>query len=214
MPAMIVRQLSEEGLQAVLREVLDSNQFEADAVWTGASNVVADAADTVFALHADGREVTVRVYGLGTLDADALPPGVTAAEREAHEALYELEQRLIRLISTDAWLPADAWTDEWRPYEPDAMRLLVRNADNDEPENSGVKGTEVPWPIAGNPGTFGDATGLDGYRCGVVAGADAKAFWAALYQGNELMRFVGGGHRYQVTPRQLLPGEAEECPAG
>lgn len=212
LPAVLVRRLSEDGVQAVLGEVLASQQFEFSTEWTGASSVVADAADTVFTLHAVGREVVVRVYALGTLDASALPPGVTDSERQAHEALTALEQRLATL---DRWLPAGAWVDdERRAYQPDALRLLVRNADNDQPDASGIQGTEVPWPISGDPAAFGQATSLDGYRCGVVTGADAEAWWAALQGANQLTRWVGGGHRYEVTPRPLLPGEAEECSAG
>jgi hypothetical protein len=211
LPAVMVRQLSEEGVQAVLREVLDSHQFEFSTEWTGASSVVADAADTVFTMHAAGREVVVRVYALGTLDASALPPGVTNAERDAHEALAALEQRLATL---DQWLPAGAWVDAaWQSYQPEALRLLVRNADNDEPDASGIRGTEVPWPIPGDPAAFGRTTSTDGYRCGVVAGTDAEAWWDALQDANQLSRWVGGGHRYEVTPRPLLPGEAPECPA-
>ena len=211
LPAVMVRRLSEDGVQAVLREVLDSQQFEFSTEWTGASSMVADAADTIFTLHAARREVAVRVYALGTLDADALPTGISDSEREAHRALAALEQRLITL---DDWLPAGAWVDEeWQAYLPDALRLLVRNADNDEPDASGIGDTKVAWPIAGDPAAFGSATSLDGYRCGVVTGADAEAWWDALLDANQLTRWVGSGHAYEVTPRPLLPGEAEECPA-
>ena len=82
-----------------------------------------------------GARSAVRVYGLGTLEGHGLPPDVTDPEREAHRALGELEQRLIGLISADDWLPAGAWLDdEWHAYQPAALRMLVRNADNDEPE--------------------------------------------------------------------------------
>jgi hypothetical protein len=211
LPPVIVRQLSEDGVQAVLREVLDSRQFEFSSEWTGASSMVADAADTVFALNAARRDVVVRVYALGTLDADALPPGMTASERGAHRALAALEQRLITL---DDWLPRGAWVEhEWQAYLPKALRLLVRNADNDEPDASGIQATEVAWPIAGDPEAFGSVTSLDGYRCGVVVDANAEAWWDALMDANQLTRWDGGGHSYEVTPRPLLPGEAEECPA-
>ena len=211
LPAVMVRRLTEDGVQAVLREVLNSHQFDFSTEWTGARNVVADAADTVFTLRAVGREVVVRVYALGTLDPSALPPGVTDSERDAHEALTALEERLATL---DQWLPANSWVDdEWQAYQPDALRLLVRNADNDEPDASGIQGTREAWPIAGDPAAFGDATSLDGYRCGVVTGADAQAWWNALLDANQLTRWVGGGHSYEVTPRPLLPGESEECPA-
>ena len=46
-----------------------------------------------------------------------------------------------------------------------------------------------------------------------MTGADAEAWWDVLLRANQLSRWVGGGHRYEVTPRPLLPGEAKECPA-
>ncbi len=199
-------------MQAVLREVLDSHQFEFSTEWTGASASVADAADTVFTLHAAGREVVVRVYALGTLDRGCAAP--RRDQLRARRPTGPWPRSSSGSPPWTSWLPAGAWLDdEWQPYQPDALRLLVRNADNDEPDASGIQGTEVRWPIAGDPAAFGQATSLDGYRCGVVAGADAQAWWDALRDANQLTRWVGGGHRYEVTPRPLLPGEAQECPA-
>ena len=213
LPAVMVRQLSEDGVQAVLREVLDSHQFEFSTEWTGASASVADAADTVFTLHAAGREVVVRVYALGTLDADALPPGVTNSERAAHRALAALEQRLATIGQLAAGrrlarrrvaaVPAGARCACWS-----AMRTTTSRTP------AAFRAPRCAGPSPEIQRHSAQATSLDGYRCGVVAGADAQAWWDALRDANQLTRWVGGGHRYEVTPRPLLPGEAQECPAG
>ena len=54
----------------------------------GAQTIVTDAADTVFELHAAGRDVDRHVYGLGFVTPDMeLPQGMTSAELEAHRIL-------------------------------------------------------------------------------------------------------------------------------
>lgn len=211
LPAVNVRRLTEDGVQAVLGAVAASRQFGSSVEWRGAQNFVADAADTVFTLHAEDREVVVKVYGLGSFAFGEPPPNVPAAELAAHEALKTLEERLTTL---DQWLPADSWADAaWRPYEPEALRLLVRNADADPLDDNGIGNVEVDWPVPGDPAGFGAPTSLPEYRCGVVAGDDAQAWYDALTTANQLTRWTSGGHRYEVMPRQLLPDEAEDCPA-
>jgi len=212
LPPLLVRRLTEPGVQAVLREVAATGLFAESRSFDGARNVVADAGTTVFSLHADGRDATVSVYGLGTLDASNPPPGVGGAELAAHRALTQLSQRLGML---DSWLPATAWQDaDWHPFAPAAFRLLVRNADADPPDQSGIANQLVPWPIAAEPSTFGQpAARPDGSRCGVVNGEDAAAWFGALSRANQLTRFTTGGHRYEVRPRPLLPDEARTCPS-
>ena len=209
LPPILVRGLDEAGIQAVLREVLASGQLDADHEWRGAQMHVADAADTVFTLRAGGREVRVLVYGLGTMG-----PGMTdlsAEERGAHASLSALLERLSDL---GAWLPASDWTDaEWHPYESDALRLLVRDADGEAPEEGGLVREERLWPVAGDPARFGTPSVGDQLRCGVVTGADAASWYEALASADQLTRWTHGGHRYQVTARPLLPDEPRECPA-
>ncbi|HEX2141465.1 MAG TPA: hypothetical protein VHK28_04200 [Candidatus Limnocylindria bacterium] len=209
LPAVQVRRLTEQGLQAVLRAVADSGQFVGDAEWRGAQNFVADAGDTVFTLRAEGREVTITVHALGAFLPGEGQPGVSGEELAAHEALGTLLERLTMLETT---LPATAWAEPTaRDYVPDGLRLLVRNADADPPDDSGIASTEIAWPLEGDPADFGQPA-LDGYRCGAVTGADAGAWYEALAAANQLTRWTGGGHRYQVTPRLLLPGEELACP--
>lgn len=212
LPALFVGRLNESGIQAVLREIAASRQFGADAEWRGAQNFVADASDTVLTLHAEGREVTVTVYGLGLLGmpGEGLPD-VDAAEQAAHAALSRLVERLTTL---EAWLPDTAWAASgMEPYRPEAMRLLVRNADADPPDENGIDSQLLDWPVPGNPETFGEPSPFGGgQRCGVVSGQEAAAWYDALSQANQLTRFVSGSHRYAVAVRPLLPHEPETCP--
>ena len=84
---VMVRRLSEAGIQAVLDEVLQTGLFTADAQYLGAQNYVADAQDTIFTLHAGGHDVTLRIYALGIVNAGENHPGISAAEFAAHTAL-------------------------------------------------------------------------------------------------------------------------------
>lgn len=210
LPAVMVRTLTEEGIQAVLQEVARSGPLASSAEFRGAESFVADASDTVFTLHADGRDVEVVVYALGTFDLAGEHPGISATEIASHLALSGLNDKLMDL---EGWLPASAWADaSWSEFQPEALRLLVRNADSDVPDDSGIDSQLLDWPDASDPAAFGDATFMDGLRCGVVSGQDAKDWLAALSGANQLTRFTSGDHRYEVTVRFLLPDEPLECP--
>ncbi len=210
LPTANVRRLTDAGIQAVLDEVARTALFGTSIEYRGAQNCVADASDTIFTLHAGGREVKVLVYGLGTLDPGGQCPGISAAEKAAHRTLQNLSERLTNL---EAWLPATAWADPtWRPYQPIALRLLVRNADADQPDPSGIANQLLDWPDQSNPASFGDPIGLGDQRCGVVSGQPAQDWYAALLRANQLSRFVKDGHRYEVTVRLQLPDEPLACP--
>jgi hypothetical protein len=211
MPAIQVRRLTEGGVQDVLELVAASRQFANNQEWRGAQNFVADASDTVFTLHADGNDVVVKVYGLGTVGPGVEPPpNFPEAEKAAHAVLQRLVDRLTLI---DQWMPASGWADAaWHDYQPQAMRLLVRNTDADPPNDEGIANTEIEWPIAGDPAAFGKPYTLPDMRCGVVAGEDAVAWLAVLTTSNQLTRFTAEGHKYEVTVRPLLPDEPEACP--
>lgn len=211
LPAVNVRTLNEEGIQAVLEEVDSTGLFGSSVEFRGAQNCVADAGDTAFILHAGGKDVTITVFGLGTLDPAGSCPGVSEAEFAAHRTLSRLMDGLSNL---DAQLPASAWVDpSWEPYVPEAIRLLVRNADADPPDESGIGNKLIEWPTDSDPATFGDEASDGTIRCGVVSGQDAKDWYAALTGANTLARWVKGDHRYEVTVRFQLPDEPLECPA-
>ncbi len=210
LPAANVRRLSEAGIQAVLREVARTGLFGTTIEFRGAQNCVADASDTIFTLHAESHDVRVTVYALGTLDPTNGCQGVSSAEAAAHQALQQLGERLTNL---EAWLPADAWVETtWRPYQPEALRLLVRNSDADPPDGGGIGNALVDWPEGSDPATFGDPAAFGDQRCGVVSGQAATDWYAILATANQLTRFVKEGHRYEVTVRLLLPDEPLACP--
>jgi hypothetical protein len=211
LPAANVRRLTEDGIQAVLKQVTDTGLFGESVELLGAQNFVADVGDSIFTLHADGADVTIRVYGLGVFDSAGNYPGVSGDELAANRVLSRLFQDLGNL---DAILPANAWADaSWQPYQPQALRLLVRNADADQPDESGIESTLVDWPLDSDPATFGAPSFEGESRCGVVSGQDARDWYAALSSANQLTRFVKGDHRYQVTVRFQLPDEPPECPS-
>ena len=148
-PALIERTLTEEGIQAVLQGVEDTNLFTADLELNGAQAVVADAANTLFILNAGGQEVTVSIYGLGALPPEMeAPQGISSGEIEAHRILGQLNDGLMTL---DTWLPADAWEAEgWQPYQPEAFRLYVRDVTGQP-----VEGGDLPSRCAsGRPTTI------------------------------------------------------------
>lgn len=211
LPAVNVRRLREDGIQAVLDLVASTGLFHANAVYRGAQNFLADGVDTVFNLHADGQEVEVVIYGLGGLDPAGSYPGISADELAAHRILSQLLERLGTL---DAWVPTSGWADAaWGNYQPDALRLIVRNADADPPDDNGIGNVLLDWPDESDPATFGDVIGNTEERCGVVSGDGVEGWYTALSGANQLTRFVKGEHRYHVTVRFQLPDEPMECPS-
>jgi hypothetical protein len=212
LPPLIQRTLTPAGIQAVLREVGETSMFTTDAEFRGAANVVADAADTVFTLDADGRTVTVSIYGLGTIDAGMDLPDISSGEVRAHQVLGRLNDRLMTI---DAWLPADAWaTATWDPYEPEAFRLLVRDVSG-QPLEEGLAEDVRPWPVADDPAVFGEklAGFGDGTRCGVVEGDEAVAWLEELTAATQITRWEDtAGRQFAVAARPMLPHEDRDCP--
>jgi hypothetical protein len=207
LPPLLVRRLSEEGVQRLIAEAVTTGWFDRSRAFTGAARFIADAPTTTFTLQASGRRVTVSVYALGIAPGSgtSAPPPDEAA---AASALQALARRLADL----SWLPASDWIDAAsRPFEPTALRLLVQDADAEQPDPSGIAPTEVAWPTSTDPASFGGTAELAAGRCGVVTGTDAATWLAALRAATSLTRFVSGGHRYRVIARPLLPDEPRTC---
>jgi len=214
LPALIERTLTEEGIQEVLRGVEDTNLFTADLELTGAQNVVADATNTVFILNAGGREVTVSVYGLGALLPDMEPPpGMSSGEIEAHRILSQLNDGLMTL---DTWLPATAWeTEGWQPYEPEALRLYVRDVTGEPIEGGDLAEQVREWPTDDDPAAFGEEEAFfgDGTRCGVVDGELGALWLEELNAANQMTVWTDDGERrFSVMARPVLPHEDPACP--
>jgi hypothetical protein len=203
---LLERRLTEAGVRRLIAEALATGLFDRDRTYRGAARRVMDAPTTTFTLGANGRTVKISVYALGLLGAS--DPVFSSDEVAAQRALLLLTRRLTDL----SWLPAADWADSTsRPYDPSALRLLVRNADGEQPDASGIPSTEVAWPGPGDPATFGEPWAGSDARCGVVSGTDASAWLAVLRAANSLTRFVAVGHRYRVIARPLLPDEPRSC---
>ena len=211
---LIERTLTESGIQAVLSGVEDTNLFTADLELRGAQSVVADASDTRFQLNAGGQDVTVSVYGLGTLMADMdPPPGMSSAEIDAHRILGQLNDGLMTL---DSWLPTDAWEGEgWQPYEAEAFRLYVRDVTGEPVEGGDLPEQVRDWPTDDDPATFGEVETSfgDGTRCGVVDGELGVTWLTELGAANQATLWTDDGdRRLSVRARPLLPHEDPACP--
>lgn len=214
LPPLIERTLTEEGIQELLGAIEATNLFISDLELTGAQDVVADAANTIFSLDAAGRQVTVSVYGLGTLTPDMdPPPGMSSSELEAHRILTELNDALMTI---DTWLPASAWESEgWQPYEPEALRLYVRDATGEPIEGGDVPEQVREWPTDEDPATFGEEEEFfgNGTRCGAVEGEDAATWLAELNAATVMTRWTtDGDNRFSVMARPVLPHEDPACP--
>ena len=213
-PPLIERTLTEDGIQALLAEIQETNLFTSDLELRGAQNMVADAADTLFIVNAGGQEVTVSIYGLGTLLPDMeLPPGISSAEVEAHRLLGQLNDGLMTL---DSWLPDGSWeTEGWQPYEPEAFRLYVRDVTGEPVEGGDLPEQVREWPTDVDPAAFGAEETFfgDGTRCGVVDG-DLGATWLAeLSAANQMTLWTDDGdRRFRVMARPVLPNEDPACP--
>jgi hypothetical protein len=212
---LIERTLNEDGIQVVLEAVEDTDLFTTDLQLRGAANFVADAADTVFRLNANGREVTVSVYGLGMLDPafGGNFEGVDPAEIEAHAVLSQLRDALMTI---DTSVPGDSWEAEgWQPYAPEAFRLYVRDVTGEEIEGGDLPERVREWPTEDDPAAFGEEEPLfgDGTRCGVVTG-DVAATWLTELNAakQDTLWTTDGESRFTVMARPLLPGDEATCP--
>jgi hypothetical protein len=215
LPALIERTLTEDGIQQLLQTVEDTNLFTADLELNGAQSVVADAPNTIFILDAGGQQVTVSVYGLGTLLPDMEPPpGMPSGEIQAHRVLSQLNDGLMTI---DTWLPADAWEAEgWQPYEPEAFRLYVHDVTGQPTDGGDLPEQVREWPTDDDPADFGEVEEFfgDGTRCGVVEGELGATWLTELNAANQMTLWTtDGDDRFRVTARPVLPHEDPACPA-
>ncbi|MEO6578382.1 MAG: hypothetical protein ABIO99_05730 [Candidatus Limnocylindria bacterium] len=213
-PPLIERTLTEDGMQAILRAVEGTNLFTRDLDLRGAQNMVADAPDTLFILNAGGQDVTVSIYGLGTLAPGMeTGPGISSGELEAHRLLGQLNDALMTL---DTWLPDGSWEAEgWQPYEPEAYRLYVRESTGEPVEGGDLPQQVREWPTDDDPAAFGEDVSFfgNGTRCGVVEGEAGAAWLAELAASTQMTRWSDDGQRrFTVLVRPVLPNEDPTCP--
>ncbi len=213
LPAILERTLTEDGIQTVLDGVEETGLFTTDLELRGGQAACADCADTVFTLNADGRSVTITIYGLGFITADMEPPpGMTSAEIEAHRVLGQL---MDGLVTIDTSVPGDQWEPEgWQPFAPEAFRLYVRDS-SAEPADEGIPEDVRDWPTDHDPATVGEVVQLfgDGSRCFTVEGEDAATWLEELSESTQVTRWTTDGtNRFSLLVRPILPYEDPACP--
>lgn len=212
LPPLQERRLTEEGVQTILASLEETGLFAGDLELRGMQNMFTDSSDTVFTVNAGGSTSAVTVYAIGQFLPDMPPPpGVDEAELEAYAVMSTLYDRLLTL---DTWMPADAWaTDSWMPFEPEAIRLYVRDV-TDQPAED-LQGQERDWPTDDDPAAFGEELPAfgDGTRCAIVEGEDAALWFTELSNANENTIWTSGDRRYAIDARPLMPHEPVTCEA-
>lgn len=191
LPSIIVRTITEDGIQSILVAARDAGLFGADRTLT--DDRVADAGTTVFTAVENGKRHTISAYAL-----DEAPE--STSERDALRRFRDDMSDLAR------WLPPGSVGDD-RQYEATRMRIVVEAFD---PASVDEGLTQVPkdWPLSGALATFGEANEA-GYRCGAVGGEDLRRVLDAARTANTLTPWVSDAKKYRLSFRPLMADESD-----
>jgi len=195
LPNLLVRRVTEDGVQAILQAARDAGLMDGDVTFP--NPCVADAPDTIFTMAAEGSTSVVSAAALG-LDGEGACEGV---DTEARAKLAAFQNDLGDL---ERWLPKGSVGVE-EPYAVEDLRIftLAYQGDPNLPQES------VKWPLAAPLDSFGEAAedGLEEARCGTVTGSDLEALRPSLETANQLTPWSSGAERYRLLLRPLLPDE-------
>lgn len=198
LPAISARSVDEEGIQAILEEVLRSIDGVPDEMLDMASVGMADVPTTVITVRAGDVDRTIRAYGL--IEFPEPPATMPADEFRARQRLQDL---VTRLGLADTWLPEGSIGLE-TSYEGSGALILVN-----EYRQADLPQDPIAWPLGVALGGFGDVAGGPGtFRCGVVEGGDWTALRQAASRANELTPWTQAGTRFSIMFRPLLPDES------
>lgn len=192
LPNLLVRDLTEEGIQSILAAALDAGLSGKDRYLR--HDGIADAADTVFTVVAGGGRHETSVYALG------YDEGVSEDDAKARRTLSRF---LDDMTNLDPWLPEGSVGAE-RPFESEAIRFFVTEGRPFTDE--GVEQQPVDWPLAQPLASFLPKDNST-YGCGSAAGDDADKLRATASQASELSPWRSEGKIFGVVFRPLLPDE-------
>ncbi|HET9724346.1 MAG TPA: hypothetical protein VFR44_10980 [Actinomycetota bacterium] len=194
LPNVQVRQLSEDGVRAILRAAEDAGLMAGDASYD--YRCITDAPTTVFTTDAGGSTSVVSAYALGDAAGGTCPD----VDVEARRTLMEFRDRLGDL----SWLP-DGSVGEEEPYVAEEVRIYVLPylGQPDLPQEP------VAWPLGKPLHRFGEPlqSGLEDTRCGVVSGSDLETLLPLMQGANDLTPWTSEGREYRLIARPLLPDE-------
>ncbi len=126
--------LTEDAIQELLQLVVRDNRFF-DSKTDYTNQRVVDGLTTIFNVRADGRELTVRAYGL----EPGLPDGAVPNEdREQFARLAAIQERILSLDPRIIDSPDYQWEGAWVPA---SLTLAVRQVE--EPQAWQAS----PWPL-------------------------------------------------------------------
>jgi hypothetical protein len=202
LPNLQVSQLTEEAVQAILREASLAGLVGEDAIYD--YPCVTDLPTTTFTIVTEGRTHTVSAYALGFESemGDPAACGDFEVDVDARAKLVEFQRKLGDLRS---WLPEGSVGPE-EEFAPSRLRVYTRPY-VDDPE---LPQPETEWPLEGALGSFGEKDpNLGDTRCGVVAGADLDALLPLARSANQLTPWVSDGETFGLVFRPLLPDETD-----
>jgi hypothetical protein len=178
LPSIMVAQLDESQVQAILRVVADAGLLAAPPDYSGGSNV-ADAANTVLTVTAGGSTYEHSAYALGIGDP----------ETPARAKLLDVVNRVTELSTSEAAAAT--------PFAADWYRLRATPIDPTQVGTQDPQPSVVDWPGL----RISLAAAKD---CTRVSASDAGTFFTEAKQNTY---FRDAGVVYQVAVRGVLPGD-------
>jgi hypothetical protein len=198
MPNLLVRSVTEEGIQSLLAAARDAGLMDGDATYP--FPCIADAATTTFTVTADGNTSVVSAYAL--TEAGQPQPACRGGDEGARARLADLASKLGDLGS---WLPSGALGEE-QPYVADEIRVYAQSYG--QVADPTLEQRPVDWPLDTSLASFGEPSkDLMDARCGVIGGSDLQTLRPMLSDANQLTPWVSDGQRYALLLRPLLPDE-------
>jgi hypothetical protein len=183
LPTVLVRTITEDGMQALLRIVNDAGLLAEPPDYTGGDNV-ADAPNTVLTVNADGASFVHSAYALGIDDPES------PARRKLLDATTALGD--IEKAAGAANLGPD------QPFVPTKYRFQARVVDPTELTSQDPAPTIVDWPATAGV-SLADATSC--------ARVDAAAVGSLFLDANQNTFFNDGDTVYQLAVAGVLPGD-------
>ena len=169
---LFARQVTDEGRAQIVQWARDLGLLDGPTDFTGDNAVPGGVMGTI-ELTVDGSLVSLA--GVPDLPTSGSPaPG-------SPEAFAELWRRVSTLPES---LPGQLGPEV--AYEPEGYALLVGPPPVSQ---DGIAGNLMDWPLDVALGSFGTQV-AEGYRCGLVEGADAATLTPSLNQANQLTQWV------------------------
>ena len=196
LPNLLLRDVTEEGVQAILRAARDAGLSGPDRRFDVAG--VADAHFTVFTVVTAGGLHVTHAYGLGIGEVDA---ELASGDREARRRLSRFLEDMTNL---SAWLP-DGSVGEERMYGAAAIRMLV--SEDGPTRDEAFEQEPVDWPLRASLSSILQPVENSQWLCASVDGEQADRVVAAARRANELTPWRSDGRIYGIVFRPLLPDE-------